>query len=209
MARQSSQAIGRWMETLGNLWHDYAFQVELLTQHRHVPLLSSLLELLLQCLLSFHLESCRLCYLMLLPCWVLLIIGEDISSLHDEEFEDLSYPIYKEIVGYGKYMKKYKREQGAISKTKHNAFVFFWLCKFFICSNSIAMVNEYFYYVTTIVFDKPINLGALFLSLFYASLKSGLISWKPRTPKPFQALYGSCFCGLMNTSPSPTEIALL
>ena len=57
----------------------------------------------------------------------LLIIGNHIPTLYDEEFEDLNCPIYKEIAGYGKYMKEYKQDQGNVSKTEHNAFVIFWL----------------------------------------------------------------------------------
>ena len=99
------------------------------------------------------------------------IINEDIPSLHDENFEDLSYPMYKEIASYGKYMEEPRQLQGTVSKTEHNTFVFFWLYKFFICSNFLAMVNEYSYYITAIISSRPMNLGALFISLFYEGLK--------------------------------------
>ena len=58
-----------------------------------------------------------------------------------------------------------------LSKTEHNAFLFFWLYKFFLCSKSLSMVNEFSYYVSTIISNRPMNLGALFLSLFYEGMK--------------------------------------
>ena len=91
------------------------------------------------------------------------IIGEDIPILYDESFEDLNYPMYNEIASHNKHMEKHKRLQGAISKTEHNAFIFFWFCKFFICSNFLVMVNQYSYYVAAIISGRPVNLGALFL----------------------------------------------
>ena len=36
------------------------------------------------------------------------IIGEDIPILHDEGFEDLDCPIYKELASYGKYMEEHR-----------------------------------------------------------------------------------------------------
>ena len=53
------------------------------------------------------------------------IIGEDIPTHHDEDFEDLGCPVYKEIASYSKYMEEHRRLQGSIYKTEHNAFIFF------------------------------------------------------------------------------------
>ena len=69
-------------------------------------------------------------------------ISEDIPTLYDDDFQHLGYPMYREISGYGKYMNEYRQEQGAVSKTGHSAFIFFWLCKFFICSKSLAMLKD-------------------------------------------------------------------
>ena len=99
------------------------------------------------------------------------IIGENIPLLYDEDFEDLSCPISKENAAYDKYIKEHRREQGAVGKAEHNAFLFYWLCKFFICSKSLAMVNEFSYCVSVIIFGRPVNLGALFLSSLYKGLK--------------------------------------
>ena len=98
------------------------------------------------------------------------IVGEDIPPLYDEDFEDLGCPVSKENAVYGKYLKEHKREHGAMSKSEHNAFLFYWLCKFFI-GKSLAMVNEFSYYVSAIISGKLMNLGALFLSSFYEGLK--------------------------------------
>ena len=98
-------------------------------------------------------------------------IGEDIPSLYDEGFEDLDYPVSKENAAYGKYMKEHKQEQGAIGKVEYNAFIFYWLCKFFICSKSLAMVNEFSYYILVFTSGRLMNLGTLFLSSLYECLK--------------------------------------
>ena len=99
------------------------------------------------------------------------IIGENIPPLYDEDLKDLGYPISKENAAYDKYIKEHRREQGAVGKVEHNAFLFYWLCKFFICSKSLAMVNEFSYYVSAIIFERSVNLGALFLSSLYEGLK--------------------------------------
>ena len=121
------------------------------------------------------------------------IIGEDIPTLHYEDFEDLGCLVYKEITSYSKYMEKHRRLQGAVNKTEHNAFIFFWLCKFFICSNSLATVNEYSYYMVAIISSRLINLGALFLSLFYKGLKLWINQLKAKenkaTPCPMWFLF--------------------
>ena len=79
------------------------------------------------------------------------IIGEDIPSLYEERFEDLGCPVSKENSSYGKFMEEHRWDHGAVSVTKHNTFIFFWLYKFFLCSKSLSMVNEFSYYVSAII----------------------------------------------------------
>ena len=63
------------------------------------------------------------------------IIGKNIPTLYDEDFEELGCPVSKENYTYGKYMEIHRCSQGAMSNTEHNAFFFFWLCKFFSVAN--------------------------------------------------------------------------
>ena len=59
---------------------------------------------------------------------------------------------------------------------EHKAFLLSWLCKFFICKSSVAMVDEFSYYVSSILTHYYLNLGALYLSLLYKSLLT-MIHW--------------------------------
>ena len=111
------------------------------------------------------------------------IIGEDILSLYEERFEDLSCLVFKENSSYGKFMEEHKWEQGAISITERNVFIFFWLYKFFLCSKSLSMVNEFSYYVSAIISSRPMNLGTLFLSSFYEGMKMWVDQLKSRDTK--------------------------
>ena len=71
-----------------------------------------------------------------------------------------------------------------MGKAKHNAFLFYWLCKFFICSKSLAIVNEFSYYVSAIIFGRLVNLGTLFLSSLYEGLKLWVDQLEAKQNKP-------------------------
>ena len=70
-----------------------------------------------------------------------------------------------------------------MNKTEHNAFLFFWLCKFFLCSKSLSMVNEFSYYLSAIISSRLINFGALFLSSFYEGMKLWIDQLKAKDNK--------------------------
>ena len=65
---------------------------------------------------------------------------------------------------------------------------FLWFCKFFICSNSLGMVKEYSYYISTIVSGRLINLRALFLSVLCKGLKLWIDQLQTRENKPIRGL---------------------
>ena len=116
------------------------------------------------------------------------IIGEDIPPFYDKDFEDLGCLISKENATYGKYMKEHKQKQGVVGKAEHNAFLFYWLCKFYICSKSLTMVNEFSYYVSVITSGKLMNVGALFPSSFYEGLNLWIGQLKANQNKPIAGL---------------------
>ena len=53
------------------------------------------------------------------------IIGEDIPTLFDEDFEEFDSPVSKWNSTYGKYMEIHRHTQGTMSKIEHNAFLLF------------------------------------------------------------------------------------
>ena len=111
------------------------------------------------------------------------ITGEDLSSLYDEAFEELGCSVSKENSAYSRYMEIHRQIDGGVSQTEHHAFLFFWLCKFFLCSKSLSMVNEFSYFLSAIISGRQVNLGALFLSSLYAGLKMWIVQLKARDNK--------------------------
>ena len=62
------------------------------------------------------------------------------------------------------------KSKGIMSNGKHYTFLLYWLCKYLIYTNFVAMVSKCSYYVLVITSDRPLALAPLFFSLLYKSL---------------------------------------
>ena len=51
--------------------------------------------------------------------------------------------------------------------TEHRGFLLVWICRFFVCTSSVAVVAEFTLYVLAILSKNYLNIGTLFLSLLY------------------------------------------
>ena len=99
------------------------------------------------------------------------------------------------------FVNTFNRGCGPISETEHKAFLLFWICRFFVCTNSAAMVAEFTVYLLAILSRNYLNIDTLFLSLLYKDMFTILHQMKKRelmkTILPFS---GSCNSGSNNIS---------
>lgn len=96
--------------------------------------------------------------------------GEEPSALHTTPIEDLKIKFSKITCSYTSFQGANEKHQGPVIDGEHNVFLLLWFCKYFICSNSVAVVQEFQLVISLFVFGANICLDSLFLSLLYRSL---------------------------------------
>ena len=92
--------------------------------------------------------------------------GKEISTLFSLFVEDLGIQFSKSSASYLAFLTDNTKNKGPISDREHHVFLFFWFCKYFIYTNSIAIVSEYSYYMETIISSKPLALALSFFFIF-------------------------------------------
>ena len=95
--------------------------------------------------------------------------GEELPTLFKLSIGELGIQFSKSSASYLAFLAANAKKKGLVFNGEHHAFLFYWLCKYFICTNSVAIIFEYSYYVAVIVSSKPITLTPLFLTLLYRS----------------------------------------
>ena len=78
-------------------------------------------------------------------------IKEEIPSLFDQILESLDFKVTKSITSYPIFITYHNQVKGLIADVEHKAFLLFWFCKFFICTNSLGIINEFAYYVAIVI----------------------------------------------------------
>lgn len=86
-----------------------------------------------------------------------------IPSLHHLPCNALNIQFGKITAPYSNFISGNFKVRGNVSDIKHQAFILLWLCKFFLCTNLVAVVIEYSYYV--IILGNCLALGSLFFSV--------------------------------------------
>ena len=99
----------------------------------------------------------------------LLFKGEELPALFSLSVGDLGIQFSKSEASYSVFLATNAKSKSFVSDGKHHTFMLYWLYKYFICTNSVAIVFDYSYYVAAIVSNKPLALVPLFLSLLYRS----------------------------------------
>ena len=97
----------------------------------------------------------------------LLVKGEELLALYSLLARDLGIQFSKSKASNSTFLAVNVKSKGLVFDGEHHAFLLYWLYKYFICINFVAIVSEYSYYVTVIVFGRPLALAFLFLSLLY------------------------------------------
>lgn len=62
------------------------------------------------------------------------------------------------------------KKSDVVSSGEHHTFLLMWFCKYFICTGSIGMVNEYCNFVLAITFNHDLALGPLLFSTLYRGI---------------------------------------
>ena len=92
--------------------------------------------------------------------------GKELPILFSLLARDLGIQYSKSIASYLAFLTVNAKSKGLVSNDEHHAFLLYWLCKYFICMNSVAIIFEYSYYVAAIVFVGPLP-WALCFGFFY------------------------------------------
>ena len=96
--------------------------------------------------------------------------GEELLILFSLLARDLGIQISKSSALYSAFLVANAKNKGLVSNGKHHTFLLYWLCKYFICTNFVAIVSKYSYYMASIVSSRALALALLFLTLLYRSL---------------------------------------
>ena len=91
--------------------------------------------------------------------------GEELLTLFSLLTRDLGIQFSKSSASYLAFLVANAKNKALVSNGKHYSILLYLLCKYFICTNSMAIVYEYSYYVATIVFGRPLVL-APFIFIF-------------------------------------------
>ena len=97
----------------------------------------------------------------------LLMDGDKVPFLDNVLGIDLGFQVNKKNNAYSTFINTFNRGNSPINKIGHRAFRLFWICQFFTCTSSIAVVAEFAPYVSAILSRSYLNIGALFLLLPY------------------------------------------
>ena len=84
--------------------------------------------------------------------------GDEIPSLSSYFKESaLGIKFSKLTSAYPSFISTNNMEKCAVSNGEHNTFLLFWLCKYFVSTSSIAIVNEFSYYLLGHYFWMPLS----------------------------------------------------
>ena len=90
--------------------------------------------------------------------------GDDIPSLYSFPVPGLGINFSKSTSGYSNFLANNVKSRGAVTNAEHNAFLLYWFSKYFLCSSSVAAVQELQLYVALAISDGHFSWGTLFLS---------------------------------------------
>ena len=102
--------------------------------------------------------------------------GDEVLFLHDALDIDLGFQVNKKNNVDSIFMHTFIRGSGPVCDIKHQAFLLFWICHFFICTSLVAVVVEFGPYISAILSRSYLNIGLLFLSLMYKGMFT-LLHW--------------------------------
>ena len=96
--------------------------------------------------------------------------GDKVSYLHDVLEIDLGFKVSKKNNAYSTFINTLNNGSGLVGETEHRAFLLFWICHFFFCTNSTVMVAKFTPYVLAVLSPSYLNIDAFFLSLLYKGM---------------------------------------
>ena len=102
--------------------------------------------------------------------------GDEVLFLHDVLGTGMGFHVNKKNNAYSIYINTFKRGSGPVGDIEHRAFLLFWICYFFVCTSSMAILAEFTPYVSAILRRSYLNINALFLSLLYKGIFT-LLHW--------------------------------
>lgn len=71
---------------------------------------------------------------------------------------------------YSNFITANSNSTGEVTDLEHHAFLLYWMCIYFICTNLVQIVAEVLNYVQLITSGRALALGRPFLGLHYRSL---------------------------------------
>ena len=91
------------------------------------------------------------------------IDGYQLLTFFTLSTEGLGINFSKSGALYLAFLMTNAKSKGVMFDGKHHTFLLYWLCKYFVCTNSILMVIKYLYYILAIAFRGPLVLALIFV----------------------------------------------